>query len=570
MENDREFPRNDYSSQKDVDHSPERPVRQNTLINRLNYAHFQDLPIIITFRHIKYSRIISLKAKPQPCKGRELVCTWEAGERQRLCRLGSYKFKDIKVLNGKNMTVFKPDDIYISEEGVILLLPENAWEVSDRKLKRFVCSGVKARMIQSAASFCGELLDFSAESLHLKVSAQPQQTLSWINPECPVMLILNHRDDVIYSEECKVYPHANERMENEFILEPARNHIKRFKNKDFRATREVLIPSPHAIFKHPLTRKITTIRIIDISGSGFSIEENSETASLLPGMIIPEMGIHFSAGFTARCMAQVVHRSPGHEPHGPSRWGVAILDMEIDEHSKLLSVLHHAKDENSFLCDAVDLDALWSFFFETGFIYAKKYEFIQANKEKIKTTYQRLYTESPKIFRHFIYQENGRILAHMSMIRFYEKSWMIHHHAADIHASSTAGFKVLNQVSRYINEAHSVLSVQMGCVFCYFRPENKFPRRIFGGVAENAKNPKRCSLDTFAYFHFSKHAIEAIPLEGSWHMTGMYPEDFDELGTFYEFASGGLMLKALELSREFMNPENWIGEYGRGGVLRVK
>ena len=74
-------------------------------------------------------------------------------------------------------------------------------------------------------------------------------------------------------------------------------------------------------------------------------------------------------------------------------------------------MLHQVQNRNSYVCNDLDLDALWDFLFETGFIYPKKYALIHANKEQIKQTYQKLYTRSPEIARHFVYQENGVSLA---------------------------------------------------------------------------------------------------------------------------------------------------------------
>jgi hypothetical protein len=45
-------------------------------------------------------------------------------------------------------------------------------------------------------------------------------------------------------------------------------------------------------------------------------------------------------------------------------------------------------------------------------------------------------------------QENGRITAHMAMIRFYDAAWLIHHHAADASANHRGGLMMLNQISR--------------------------------------------------------------------------------------------------------------------------
>ena len=121
------------------------------------------------------------------------------------------------------------------------------------------------------------------------------------------------------------------------------------------------------------------------------------------------------------------------------RCGLALIDMTALEHVKLLAMLHQVKDKNSYLCNDLDLDALWDFLFETGFIYPKKYALIHKNKEQIKQTYEKLYTRSPEIARHFVYQDNGAILGHMAMVRFWKSSWLIHHHAARKSALNRAG-----------------------------------------------------------------------------------------------------------------------------------
>lgn len=90
--------------------------------------------------------------------------------------------------------------------------------------------------------------------------------------------------------------------------------------------------------------------------------------------------------------------------------GLVILEMDIQDHVKLLAFMQQVKDSKLYICAEVDMDALWNFFFETGFIYPEKYAFIQTNKEEIKETYRKLYTQNPNIARHFIYQDKGVIL----------------------------------------------------------------------------------------------------------------------------------------------------------------
>jgi hypothetical protein len=250
------------------------------------------------------------------------------------------------------------------------------------------------------------------------------------------------------------------------------------------------------------------------------------------------------------------------------RCGIAILDMAVEDHIKMLALLHQASDANSYLCHKVDMDSLWDFFFDTGFIYPKKYEFIQANKDKIKATYEKLYHLSPSIAGHFIYQENGRILAHMSIVRFYEKSWLIHHHAAVRSAYNRGGLMVLNQVGRFINDSYRLHSMNMDYVFCYFRPENKFPSHVFGGTARNINNPKICSTDIFAYFHFKPTKDEVAEMPRNWTLTTAIEEDLLDFNTFYENHSGGLMLHGLHLLPDQVDCSNLSNSYHKIGLKR--
>jgi hypothetical protein len=211
-----------------------------------------------------------------------------------------------------------------------------------------------------------------------------------------------------------------------------------------------------------------------------------------------------------------------------------------------MGFLHQIKDENMFIGDTKKLDELWDFFFQSGFIYPQKFHHIQRHKNSIKETYEKLYTQNPDIIRHFICKSNGQIKAHMSSIRFYQNSWLIHHHAARKSSFKTGGISVLNQIGRFINDSHRLHSAKMNYVFCYFRDNNKFPNRVFGGAARNIKNPSACSLDSFAYLEF-KSAPTANKIPWTWELTETEKEDLSELYAFYKYRSGGLMLKALNL-----------------------
>jgi hypothetical protein len=302
------------------------------------------------------------------------------------------------------------------------------------------------------------------------------------------------------------------------------------------------------------------------------VEEDEYNTALLPGMILPDLELSFANSYKIQCSAQVVYRRTITETTG-ERWnlcGLALLDMAAQDHLKLTALLHQTRDRNSYISNDIDLDALWDFFFETGFIYPGKYAAIQKNKKRIKETYTKIYTQHPQIARHFIYQEKGTILGHMAMIRFFERAWLIHHHAARKSALNKAGLIVLDQIGRMINDSHRLYSLHMDFMLCYYRPDNKFPSRVFGGAVRSIKDPRGCSLEAFAYVNCNHRSRAQIHLPQDWEIAAARREDLQELEDFYTHIYGGLMLKALDLTPDKFDCNDLSKEFSRLGLIRQR
>jgi len=537
------------------------------LINLLNYINFQNGTILINFKHSKHNNTISLHAKPQPCLDDSLVCLWVGAATGLNQKLKSYEFLHLLLTDSQKLILVKPDLKRISEEGISFNLPEFCDELNSRKVRRHSCEGIQVEFIQNSIIFHGSLLDFSPISLRVEVSTIPPQSFQWINPESTVNVIFKDGQDVIYSGECRIIRQTMGQKTRVFALEPLNNQMRRFKPKEFRSSRQKLSPSPSIVFKHPLTKKMLNLEVEDLSGSGFSVEEYDDNSVLLLGMIISQLEIEFASDFRIACKSQVVYRNfcetDGDRIH--IRCGIAFLDMDIQDQVRLSSLLHRTTNKRSYVCNRVDLDDLWKFFFDAGFVYPKKYASMHAFKEKFKETYKRLYIQNPHIARHFIYQDKGIIEGHMSMVRFYENTWLIHHHASS-RASFRAGLVVLDQIGRYVNDFYCLYSTHMNFCICYFRPENRFPSRVFGGFARDLNNPKGCSLDSFAYFHFSR-VFEPGDLSGML-LAKTQPGDILELESFYRHESGGLMLHALDLEADVIDSDNLNKEYQKIGFKR--
>lgn len=553
----------------DIPFEERKSINKKRLVNILNYINFKNGSIIINFKHHKYGNIISLNARPQPCTGDILDCVW-INATEIVQKLKPYEFQNIMVSDGLKIILAKPELARLNEDGISFNLPDTCHEFNPRMVKRHPCEGIQAELIQNGIVFNGELLDFSAVSFNVKISIAPPQTFHWINPDKAVYIILKNKQDVLFSGECKITMQTSGQNTKTFVLEPLNSNIARFKQKKFRSARQKLIPSPSISFRHPVIKKFITLPVEDISGSGLSVEEYYERSVLLPGMIIQELEIEFGSGFKINCKAQVVYRGihKTSDEETVVKCGIAFLDMDIQDQARLSSILHSAANKKSYVCNRVDLDDLWNFFFETGFVYPKKYAQIYADKEKFIETYKKLYNHNPHIARHFVYLDKGIIKGHMSMLRFYENTWLIHHHASSSSGFNKAGIIVLNQVGKYINDFHSLQSTNMNFVACYFRPENKFPNRVFGGLVNDLNNYKGASIDTFAYFYFPKNftSWDLPPLM----LTQTQKNHLLELEGFYEHESGGLMLSALDLGPDVIEHDNLSNEYKKAGFKKER
>lgn len=542
-------------------------VNKSRLINILNLINFNDGEILLSFKNTKYLTPLSIHAKPLPCNEEKLECLWE-GSPDLSQKLKNYEFQYIIISNGKKMIIARPELKNYDETKITFTLPESGFELNLRRVKRYTCKNIKAVLIQNGIIFEGDLIDFSAVSFCVKIYMSSEKSFLWINTENAVNVILKDNSKVFYSGECKITMHSGGHHEKNIVLEPLSDNIPRFRPRNYRSIRQKLVPTPNINFIHPLTGKLLNLTVEDISCSGLSTEEFYETAQLLPGLIIPELEVEFGSGFKMRCMAQVVYRNiyENNENNMIVKCGIAFLDMDIEDQARLSSILHHAANKRTLVCSKIDINDLWNFLFETGFVYPQKYSHIYLNKERFIETYERLYNRNPQIARHFVYQDRGILQGHISMLRVYEKTWLFHHHASS--KSHKAGLVVLEQISRYTHDFYSLHSSHLNYIISYFRPENRFPMRFFGGFTKYLNDLKGCSIDPFVYFDFPKNFEQ-------WNMPGYIitrttTEDLLELRGFYEYNSGGLLLTVLDLEPDMLNFDNLSNEYKKAGLKRER
>jgi hypothetical protein len=556
------------STKTDIGKTRHKIGGKGQLVDILNYINFQGSTIVANFEHKKFNRSVSRHLRTMPCHGTRLDCVWvnRTGIEQII---KSYRFQNLLITDDNSLLLVTPELITIDEDSISFTLPEKYKEICKRRVKRQECTGIDVQMAQESSVYSGRLIEFSPLTLRVEVSATPPQTFLWVNPESKVNLILSSGNENLFSGECKIIRQTNDSKKRTYVLEPVKHQVHVFMPMEHRSPRLALVPSPDVIFKHPFTGKTVSRKVVDISGSGFAVEEAEENSVLLPGMVIPELDLCFAGGFTLKCMAQILYKKNSKHDDNDNivKCGIAILDMNLRDHMKLMAILNQAEDKNSYIENKVNIDALWKLFFKTRLINPEKYKSIQAGKENIKASYKKLYDSSLDLARHFIYQTNGTIKGHTAMLRFYDKTWLIHHEAAGS-PMVRAQLGALSQVARFVCDSHRFSSIHMNYIMNYFSPENKLSNLVFRGTARSVNDPTRCSLDSFAYFHYKKSSLDESPLTEPWRLVKSTSQDLAELEDFYSYESKGLMTKALELSENTSGCNELSREYQKIGLKR--
>jgi len=539
------------------------PIDQKTLINTINYVHFMKGHVFVYLSHPKYEDGILIKSHPEPCTSSELACQWIGNTVSKL-DLENYSFQYILIADGKSLILATGLVKQLHADGIVIQLPEKSYNLCQRRVKRFVCDDIHAEIIQNSVLFNGTVADFSPLAFCVRVRTDASTPFSWFNLGVPTFVNLRKGGKILFSGACRCIRQEDTIAGRVIVLAPMEDQIRRFKEIIVRNPRLTLTPTPVVTFEHPFFGKIISREISDISNTGFSVIENISGGVLMPGMIIPDLTIKYAGALEMKCKVQVIYRK---EDDDTVRCGLAILDMKLQDFSNLTQLLNNTKDHHNYISGRVDMDALWEFFFDTGFIYPKKYDIIRSYRNDFKETYRKLYQETPEIARHFTYEKDGQIYGHMSMVRAYEQAWLIHHHAARPMENKLPGLYVLKQMMLFVHGVNHMPSAKMEYVMCYYRPDNKFPDRTFGGFARNLEDTKGCSLDLFCYVNYQTDPQKSqLPM--GWSLDEISPIELWELDNFYQHHSGGLLMSVLGLGEKRTDEASLEAVSKRQGFVR--
>jgi hypothetical protein len=416
-------------------------------------------------------------------------------------------------------------------------------------------------MVQNNLVSMGFLVDFTPQAFGIKFN-QKDDSMKY-DENIPAMITLAQNGTKLFSGHCQCIRNGANSPDEKLIFAPVDDRVSLFPKREMRNPRQHIVPSLSISLKHPFFDGTVERDIYEISTSGFSVLDKPEEETFLPGMFIPAMSIVYAGLLKMECSAQVIYRKQD-DATKMLQCGLAIADMDVQSYSKLNHILMTYLDHNARVSTEVDMDALWEFFFDTGFIYGEKYEHLQPHRENFKETYRRLYQDNPDIARHFIYEKNGKIYGHIAMVHAYVSSWVIHHFSARPMESKIPGIMILKQIIHYINDFCRFSSAGMDYVMTYYRPENRIVDKIFGGFTRHINNLHGSSLDLFSYMHFQKNSY-STGLPAGWIIRECTKLDYIKLSDFYRNQSGGLLLDALGLEISFIQLKE---KFAKAGFMR--
>jgi hypothetical protein len=543
-----------------LDSSP--TISHKKLINILNHLHFTEGHIFAHMKEIQYDEDVLVPVLSEPCYDGIITCRWANGKHYDLEK---YRLLNLVILDGLSV-LLAPASLESSDrESFSIRQPGKVYVLGKRRAKRYYCNGVNAELVQSGFAARGLLLDFNSLAFRIKATPDPDFSFHWFNPDVAATINLYRKDKLIFSGTCKCLRQTSSIVEKEIVLAPVESEISRFKKRKRRSDRIQLTPSPNVSFNHPLFKKKVQRDVHDISITGLSVYETIQEGVLIPGMIMPQMEINFSGSLKIKCAAQVIYRKK--EKKGLVRCGLVILDMTFPSYGKLSNILISVLDPHVRIYDEVDMDMLWKLFFDTNFIYSKKYKTIGSYGDDLKDTHRKLYKNDTDIALHFNYEKNGQIYGHVSMLRAYQQAWMIHHLAAKPLGRKHVGLPLLKQLLNYFDGLYRLPTVKMSYMIFYFRPENKFMNLFFGGFARNLNDINACSMDLFAYDTYSTTSSPSN-LPDEWTLNKFEKSDLSQLEHFYRNHSGGLLLDMLQLGIKNPCDESLEKVYARHDLIR--
>jgi hypothetical protein len=310
----------------------------------------------------------------------------------------------------------------------------------------------------------------------------------------------------------------------------------------------------------PLLSGPTVKTIRDISGAGFSFEINAETELFPPGMCFTGIKLRFGEN-EIHCRGQVRNLARIAERPGVLHCGVEFAALDESNRVRLADLIMRGRFADLRDGREVPFDKLWEFFLRTNFMYPDKEKKLTPLLPEIRRTFDLANARPNPVFKSVVFARDGEVVGYVSGLRAYRNTWMSQHLAA---SAGGRGGRLLNfGLAEYFGQ-----NVDLEYFKIFYRPENRWPARVFGGFARNVSNRQVSDLRVFGYFTLPTEP-EVIPAAPGIEVVEAATSDFACVERhFVASERGGLILRADDLTRSALGLVELNEEYRKLGLER--
>ena len=511
------------------------------LINKLNYINFNDGYVFFLLNQRTTDTQVLIKAYPQQCVNGELFSRLSPSD--GAIDLKNYEVNYLIIDDGRETIVSPVHSVSLEDYVLKVSLPEVSRIKALRKNERFICDDIVCKIAQGDYITQGRLVDFSTGGLG--VSLDENESIQGFDEKKSVLLNISHNGDQIFYGLCRCLCNRFDSRDNKIVFTPLHHQFSIFPKREIRNNRQQVGNAFCVGFHHPFFKRYVERDIYDISLAGFSIKDTIDDDILMPGMFIPELFIIYAGFIKMKCSAKIVYRQFEKETN-MVQYGLAVADMDMESYTHLSRILGASNGTQASISTEIEMDALWEFFFDTGFIDGEKFENIRPHRNEFKELYRKLYRDNPDIAQHIVYKKNGRIYSHVAMVHAYEPSWLIHHFAARNMNNRLHGMAFLKNVIQYLGPFQRMHSTAVSHYMTYYQSKNDIVELLFENFNRHISDSKKCSVDVFSHLPYrKKNVVKKLP--DGWDVRESTLRDLSKLKDFYESVSGGLLLSALGL-----------------------
>jgi hypothetical protein len=239
---------------------------------------------------------------------------------------------------------------------------------------------------------------------------------------------------------------------------------------------------------------------------------------------------------------------------GSLRCGVEFESLPDDTKTYLADDVVRSARPSLANAQGLTFAALWSFLGETGFLYPEKVEELDPQMPQIERTFTTLLgTPQNQLLKTIVCRRDDALLGHISTLRVYRKTWLIQHLASRRQVEALFAAEVLNLgLIEYLEQIP-----QLEWCRVYFRPNNRWPARVFGTFARRLTEPNLSELRQYSYCAGPTQTAIA-PVPNGLRLAPAEGQHLEEIQRYFLASGRVIALQADDLSLDRLS----LGELG--------